>query len=181
MTTDRILWLDLETTGLDPLNEDILEIGLVVSDGLGDIIDERSFIVNPWLFEPGDLAPEVAVMHEESGLLADIGSHGVPLEAAEARAHAFLDAYFGIDWKQGITVGGSGIDRFDLPFLAEHLPELRRRFHFRTLDVSSMKELMRRHGLPIPPVSTAHRAVADATWALEVARRGIALMQGAVA
>ena len=181
MTTDRILWLDLETTGLIPFDEDILEIGFVISDGLGDVIDERSFIIKPWLFRPDDLEPDVCRMHEESGLLADIETHGVPIDAAIARAQAYLDANFGIDYTQQITVGGSGIDRFDLPFLAEHAPDLHRRLHFRTLVVSSMLELLRRHGLPIPPVSTAHRAVADATWALEVARRGIALMQGAVA
>jgi oligoribonuclease len=172
MPTTRLLWLDLETTGLNPADDDILEIGLVVTDGLRDVLDERSIVIKPWLFEPADLEPDVCRMHEQSGLLDAIETHGVPLDAGIARAQAYLDCYFGIDWRQTITVGGSGIDRFDIPFLNVHAPDLARRFYYGTLDTSGIKRISRLAGRELTGGANGagHRAVADALDSFRMAQ-----------
>lgn len=169
--SERILWLDLETTGLRFGEDVVLEVGMAVSEGLGDVIDTLSCPVLPALTGLA-MPPVVRVMHEESGLLDDIEAFGVTVLDARYRVQRFLDKHFGTSVGD-ITAGGSGIDRFDVPFLRawQVWRPITNRFHFRTIDTSAMRELMRRAGVPTPDNSdVAHRALPDALWSHSVAQ-----------
>jgi len=171
----RILWLDLETTGLDPNKDTILEYGLLVTEGLDTEVDSLSIPVHPHGFNPFALDDVVYAMHSESGLLDAMRAEGLRPMSAVAAVGGFLDTHFDFD-ATDIVVGGSGIDRFDVPMLRSNSPALAGRFHWRTLDVSGLKQVMGMAGVPIPPVETQHRAVDDARWAFHVAQRGASLL-----
>lgn len=173
MTDDKILWLDLETTGVGD-DAQILEIGLAVSEGLDEVVATWSAGVRPAGFNPYDLEPEVFSMHLESGLLQRLYHDSSTIERAVDAAMRFIRDNFGIS-AYDVTVGGSGIDRFDLPLMRRHqiwgrLPE---RFHWRTLDVSSTKSLLKRAGIEPVSGNVGHRALDDAIWAFRVAQQAV--------
>ena len=70
----HLLWLDLETTGLNPEKDLILEIGLVATEGLDRILDSTSIVIDHGAVH---LTPTVLDMHLDNGLLKDIGTRGV--------------------------------------------------------------------------------------------------------
>jgi oligoribonuclease len=202
----RTLWIDLETTGIEPETEQILEIGLVAADTDLSVIASRSIVIRPLIWPVMD--DLVTEMHTRNGLLDDIDRRGVTQAEAEDQANHFADLWIsGVD--PVIHGGGSGIERFDLPFLRQHTPSFGERFHYRSVDVSGLKILMQ-HGAGITserfydrrategrfdggdkdhPVEVildsqgldvAHRGVADALDALFIARTASELIrQGA--
>lgn len=171
----RLLWLDLETTGLNPERDLILEIGLVVTEGLDNIIDSTSIVIDHGAVH---MPPEVLNMHLGNGLLQDIGTRGLTAYEAYADAVGVLDSWLPGD--KPIIVGGSGIDRFDLPFLraaAEPLCWLPERFYYGTLDTSGLKRLAKLAGHDIAGRGGAtHRAVEDATDSFHLAQRFAAML-----
>ena len=166
----HLLWLDLETTGLDKDNDLILEIGLVVTEGLDRVMDEESIVIDHGAVH---LHPDVLNMHLENGLLQDIGKRGVTPAEAYAKAIQFLDGWFP-NHDEPIIVGGSGIDRFDIPFIqaaAWPLSSLTDRFYYGTLDTSGLKRIAKMAGHDIAGRGGAtHRAVEDATDSFHLAR-----------
>ena len=166
----RLLWLDLETTGLDPLKDLILEIGFVVTEGLDRIMDSESIVIDHGAVH---LHPDVLNMHLENGLLQDIGKRGVTPAEAHVQATRFIDGWFP-NHDEPIIVGGSGIDRFDLPFIraaAWPLSSMSDGFHYGTLDTSGLKRLAKMAGHDIAGRGGAtHRAVEDATDSFKLAR-----------
>lgn len=177
---DRILWLDLETTGTDPAKDECIEIGLLVTDGLDSEVAEFSAPIKPYTRSNPILWPQVVLdMHVASGLISELPTAKFAGGVA-GPVHLFLDEHF-VPGDGVITVGGSGIDRFDIPFLREarELRSIADRFHFRTLDVSSTKRLMVMAGAEVPPEGRAHRALDDARWAFHVAQAAAALLDGA--
>lgn len=156
---DYMVWLDLETTGLNPLEHRILELGLVVSDVNLNILATKA-----WVIRQGTphIADEfVREMHTRSGLLAELGSpSSTPIMEVEREA---------IDWlrEQGIDKGkypmcGSSI-QFDRKFTGLHLPTLDAFFHYRNIDVSTLKELLPLWFTfpPAPMPNKDHRTVSD--------------------
>lgn len=175
--SDRILWLDLETDGVDVATCSILEVGLVVTEGIaGEEIDSFAVQILEEGLNPLAWPDEVFNMHLGSGLLRDIRTQGVGPGRASNTVRNFVEANF--DDSEEITFGGSGIDRFDLPILRGNTrwAWLADRAHFRTVDVSSMKHLMRSCGLDVQPgrPQPGHRAVDDARWAWDIAARATA-------
>lgn len=172
----NILWLDLETTGLNPEKDLILEIGLVVTEGLDRILDTTSIVIDHGAIH---MPPEVLNMHLESGLLQDIGKRGVTASEAYVAAVRFLDARFMAD--DPIVVGGSGIDRFDIPFIkaaAFPLDGIADRFYYGTLDTSGLKRIAKMAGHDIAGRGGAtHRAVEDATDSFHLAQTFAKLLQ----
>lgn len=166
----NILWLDLETTGLNPEKDLILEIGLVATEGLDRILDSTSIVIDHGAVH---LTPTVLGMHLDNGLLKDIGTRGVKVPEAYAQAITFLDTWFGSD-AESYTVGGSGIDRFDIPFLKaapEPLCWLPESFYYGTLDTSGLKRILKTAGITLEARGGAtHRAVADAEDSFRLAQ-----------
>lgn len=167
-----IIWVDTETTGLDPERGELLEVALAVTDD--DLVEvaATATVVQPiaplgvsaWVEH---LDPIIREMHGKSGLFDDITvARGVSLREAEAHISTWVgvvacDQKFALSKTQlaGSTVG------FDRAWLRRHMPALESLFHYRSIDVSSLTELAARWAPAVyegrPKAASAHRALAD--------------------
>ncbi len=159
---DRLVWIDLEMTGLDVRRHVIVEIAVLVTGadlvGLDDGID---LVVHQPPEALAEMDDYVTNMHTRSGLLPEIEASTVTLADAGAAA---LDYVRGHVAEATAPVCGNSIG-VDRRFLDRQLPELDKFLHYRSIDVSSFKELCRRW-YPVvykgrPGKSETHRALAD--------------------
>lgn len=158
---DNLIWIDLEMTGLDTGADTIIEIATVVTDSQLQVLAEGPVFA---IATPDAVLARMdewnTRQHGASGLVDRIRSSGVPMGEAEAQTLAFLR-----QWVPGgiSPMCGNSICQ-DRRFLARQMPQLERYFHYRNLDVSTVKELSRRW---TPSVSArftkaaAHLALAD--------------------
>lgn len=140
--TDRLVWIDLEMTGLDPAHDEIVEIAAIVTDAeLTELDAGISLVVRPPDLSILEGMEEVVVrMHTESGLLDDIPS-GITLADAGAEVLAYVRGH--VSEPRRAPLAGSSV-YVDRGFLARYLPELDEYMHYRLIDVSTIKELARR-------------------------------------
>jgi oligoribonuclease len=158
-----LVWMDLEMTGLDPARDVIVEIATLVTDDDLEIVAEGPDLV---VHQPEErlagMEPVVVDMHTKSGLLAAIRASTVTLEEAGAQTLAFIKQWAPEPRTVPLCGNSIGMDR---RFLASYLPEIERWLHYRSVDVSSVKELVRRWypGLrnELPRKENAHRALDD--------------------
>lgn len=138
---DNLIWIDLEMTGLDTVNDVIIEIATLVTDkdlnilAEGPVIaihqdDTRLAAMDEWN----------QTQHGNSGLIARVKASEYDEAAAQALTLEFLEAY--VPAKASPMAGNSICQ--DRRFLARCMPELEAYFHYRNLDVSTLKELARR-------------------------------------
>ena len=160
---DRLVWIDLEMTGLDPTTDEIVEIAAIVTDGeLTELDSGISLVVRPPDLAILDGMDEVVVrMHTESSLLEDIPG-GVPLAEAGDAVLAYVRRH--VAEARRAPLAGSSV-YVDRGFLARYLPELDEYLHYRLVDVSTIKELARRWYprtyFNAPAKTGGHRALAD--------------------
>ena len=137
----RLVWIDLEMTGLDSDTDSILEIATIVTDSQLNVLAE-----GPELAIAHPLARLEAMdewnrtQHGKSGLWQRVLDSDVDLAAAEARTLAFLEEWVPAN---SSPMCGNSICQ-DRRFLYRLMPRLERHFHYRNLDVSTVKELARR-------------------------------------
>ncbi|WP_374318785.1 oligoribonuclease [Pseudoxanthomonas kaohsiungensis] len=167
---DRLIWIDLEMTGLDTGNDSILEIATVVTDSQLRVLAE-----GPELAIAHPLAALEAMdewnrnQHRKSGLWQRVLDSEVSLAQAEARTVAFLNEW--VPAKASPMCGNSICQ--DRRFLHRLMPRLEQYFHYRNLDVSTLKELARRWA---PDVlagvgkQAAHTALSDVHDSIEELR-----------
>jgi oligoribonuclease len=160
---DRLVWIDLEMTGLDPAHDEIVEIAAIVTDAeLNELDAGISLVVCPPDLTILDGMEDIVVrMHTESGLLADIPS-GVTLADAGSAVLAYVKGH--VTEPRRAPLAGSSV-YVDRGFLSRHLPELDDHMHYRLIDVSTIKELARRwyprSYFNAPAKTGGHRALAD--------------------
>ncbi len=158
-----LVWMDLEMTGLDHTSDVIVEIATLVTDDDLNIVAEGPDLV---VHQPDDVLakmdPFVVGMHTSSGLLDKIKSSTITLDEAGAATLAFIREHAPVARTVPLCGNSIGTDR---RFLAAYLPEIEEHLHYRSVDVSSLKELVRRWH---PDVLTqrgwkqgAHRALDD--------------------
>jgi oligoribonuclease len=155
--------MDLEMTGLDPVRHVIVEIAtLLTDDELRPIAEGPDIVVHATSDELMQMDDVVRSMHSRSGLLAAIEMSPVSLADAGLQTLEFLRAHIGEPRSVPLCGNSIGTDR---RFLAAHLPEVEEFLHYRSIDVSSVKELCRRwypDALNRAPVKTeTHRALDD--------------------
>ena len=137
-----LVWLDLEMTGLEPDRHVIVEIATLVTDDELDIIAEGPDLVIGQPPEAMATMDEfVRRMHTSSGLLPLIAASPVTLEEAGAATMAFVREH--VPEPRTVPLCGNSIGT-DRRFLARYLPELEEYLHYRSVDVSTVKELARR-------------------------------------
>jgi oligoribonuclease len=158
---DNLIWIDLEMTGLDPLNDSILEIATVVTDRHLNVLAEGPELAIHHTQERLEAMDDWnRTQHRKSGLWQRVVDSNFDLETAEQRTMAFLARHVAPGRS---PICGNSICQ-DRRFLARCMPQLERYFHYRNLDVSTIKELCRRWA---PELSSgfrkesAHTALSD--------------------
>ncbi|WP_058834596.1 oligoribonuclease [Luteimonas abyssi] len=137
----RLIWIDLEMTGLDTYRDEILEIATVVTDADLKILAEGpAFAIAQPLDRLEGMDEWNRTQHGRSGLWRRVLEEGVSLAEAEAKTLDFLS-----EWvpERASPMCGNSICQ-DRRFLHRQMPALERYFHYRNLDVSTVKELARR-------------------------------------
>lgn len=155
--------MDLEMTGLEPSRDVIVEIATLITDDDLEIIAEGPDLV---IHQPEEILATmdavVVDMHTRSGLLDAIRSSTVTLADAGAATLEFLTAH--VPAARSVPLAGSSIGT-DRRFLARYLPEIENFLHYRSVDVSSVKELVKRWYPDIdsarPRTGGQHRALDD--------------------
>ena len=155
--------MDLEMTGLDPATEVIVEIAtLITDDDLNVIAEGPDLVINQPEAVLSTMDPVVVEMHTKSGLLTAIRASTVTLEQAGTATLEFIKQH--VVEPRTIPLCGNSIGT-DRRFLARYLPEIENHLHYRSVDVSTIKELVKRWypGIEItrPTKSGAHRALDD--------------------
>ena len=155
--------MDLEMTGLDPAVHTIVEIAtLVTDDDLTVIAEGPDLVIHQDEEALAGMEKIVVDMHTHSGLLDEIRASTMTLEQAGAETLAFIKAH--IPQARTVPLCGNSIG-MDRRFLAAYLPEIEEYLHYRSVDVSTIKELARRwypEALSAAPrKATAHRALDD--------------------
>jgi len=157
-----LAWMDLEMTGLDPARNVIVEIATLITDDELEIVAEGpDLVINPGAGALTHMDKVVRSMHTKSGLLEAIESSTVSLEDAGAATLAFLKEHVA---ERSVPLCGNSIGT-DRRFLAAHLPDIEHWLHYRSVDVSTVKELARRWYpdavAAAPPKAGGHRALDD--------------------
>src|SRR5271154_2388726 len=158
-----LAWIDLEMTGLDPARHTIVEIACLVTDDDLQLVEEGpDLVVHASAEQLANMDDFVRTMHTKSGLLTAMEESTLTLADAGAQTLAFLKSHIPEARKVPLAGNSIGTDR---RFLATELPEIEDFLHYRSVDVSTIKELCRRW---LPEVSKAspekkggHRALQD--------------------
>ena len=160
MTSDKLIWIDLEMTGLDHEENVIIEIATLVTDSQLNIIAEGP---NLAIFQPEDELEKMdewnVTHHTENGLIDAVRESELSTATAEIRTLEFLREH--CEPGQSLLCGNTiGQDR---RFLRAHMPDLQEFCHYRSIDVTSVKELSTRwypHAKQFNK-PTGHRALDD--------------------
>jgi oligoribonuclease len=138
---NRLIWLDMEMSGLDPDLNRVLEVAMVVTDSALNTVVELPVLV---VHQPDDVLDTMddwnKSTHTRSGLIAKVKASTLDEAAVEAQFLTLLEQYVP---KGASPMCGNSICQ-DRRFMARHLPRLETFFHYRNLDVSTLKELVKR-------------------------------------
>src|ERR1700744_3506053 len=155
--------MDLEMTGLEPLRHVIVEIAtLITDDHLNIVAEGPDLVIHATSDQLAEMGPFVTEMHTKSGLLPAIMSSTVTVAEAQTQTLEFLKQHIPEPGSVPLCGNSIGTDR---RFLQEYMPELEAYFHYRNVDVSTIKELARRWNPAVlealPEKETTHRALDD--------------------
>jgi oligoribonuclease len=140
-TDQRLIWIDLEMTGLDPEVDVVIEIATIVTDAELNVIAEGPVIAIQQSAETMANMNEWCIkQHGSSGLTQRVLESTISCAEAERLTLTFLQQHVpaGVSPICGNSVGQ------DRRFLVRYMPQLEAFFHYRTIDVSTLKELARR-------------------------------------
>jgi oligoribonuclease len=161
-SSDRLVWIDCEMTGLDLGVDELVEVAVVVTDfDLVPVDPGFSIVINPDKTALDNMSDFVRQMHTDSGLIEQI-PHGVTLAEAEFEVLEYILRFVPTGGQAPLAGNTIGTDR---AFLAKYMPRIDNHLHYRSIDVSSIKELARRWFPRIyfnaPQKAGGHRALAD--------------------
>ncbi|AEX49303.1 oligoribonuclease [Corynebacterium diphtheriae] len=160
---DRLVWIDLEMTGLELDRHVIVEVAALITDADLNIIGEGvDLVVHATPEQLAEMDDFVTTMHTSSGLLEEIKASTVSLQEAEDAVLALIAQH--CDPEHPAPLAGNSIAT-DRSFIRAQMPRLDKALHYRMVDVSSLKELSRRWAPRVyfnqPDKGMAHRALAD--------------------
>lgn len=164
---NHLVWLDMEMTGLDPERERIIEMAMIITDNNLETVAESPV----WVVHQPE--PVLDAMdewnkntHGKSGLIERVRASTLDEAAVEAAALAFLQLYIP---KRISPMCGNSIGQ-DRRFMVRYMPALEGWFHYRNVDVSTLKELCRRWKPDVAKgfeKESAHTALADIRESIE--------------
>lgn len=157
----NLIWVDMEMTGLSPEDDRVIEIATVVTDSeLNTLAEGPVLAIHQSEDVLGAMDEWNTTQHAKSGLVERVRATGLDEVAAARRVLAFLETWVPAG---ASPMCGNSICQ-DRRFMARHLPELERFFHYRNLDVSAIKILVQRWRPDIAAglnKGAAHRALDD--------------------
>ena len=158
----HLVWVDCEMTGLDTAKDVLVEIAVLVTDSDLNIIGEGvDLVIKASAEQIAVMNDFVTKMHTESGLINEI-PNGVQVSEAEELILKYLDSAGVVPGKSPIAGNSVYVDRI---FINRDMPKLSEYLHYRTVDVSSIKELTRRWFPRVyfnsPAKTGNHRALGD--------------------
>ncbi|MCC6715731.1 MAG: oligoribonuclease [Gammaproteobacteria bacterium] len=169
VSAENLIWIDLEMTGLNPDADHIIEIATVVTDPRLDIVAEGPVLA----IHQGDAVLAAmdewnTTQHARSGLVARVRASTITTEQAEEQTMAFLARF--VPARTSPMCGNSICQ--DRRFLFRLMPRLEKFFHYRNLDVSTVKELVRRWApnVPLYEKNSSHLALNDIRDSIEELR-----------
>ena len=137
----RLVWLDMEMSGLDPETERVLEVAVVVTESDLTVVAEGPVLA---IHQPDEILNAMdewnTTTHARTGLTERVRASTITEAEAEQQLIAFLSQYVN---KGTSPLCGNTVSK-DRRFMFKYMPEFERFFHYRTLDVSTLKELARR-------------------------------------
>jgi oligoribonuclease len=138
---NNLIWLDMEMTGLDPDRDRVIELAMIVTDARLETLAESPV----WTVHQSDAVLDAMddwnkKTHGRSGLIERVRASTTDEAAVAAEAMAFITEWVG---KRVSPMCGNSICQ-DRRFMARYMPQLEEYFHYRNLDVSTLKELCRR-------------------------------------
>src|ERR1041384_4589009 len=161
--SDVLVWLDMEMTGLDPERERIIEIATILTDGqLAEIAVGPELVIR----QPDEILAAMddwdTKHHGASGVTQRGRQAQITHADAQAQTIAFIDAH--VSPRERPVLAGNSIHQ-DRRFIRRYMPALEKRLHYRMVDVSTIKELVRRWYRQVsasqPPKRDPHRALDD--------------------
>jgi oligoribonuclease len=163
-----LVWIDLEMTGLNPNIDTILEIAVVITDNNLNVIARGPDLI---IYQQEEtllgMHEEVKALHHASGLYSKVLQSTTSLKQAEEQVLDFVGQY--CTPKTALLCGNSVW--MDKAFLSAHMRQLNDFFHYRIIDVSTLKELARRwyphEKLEVTTKSKNHRALEDVLESIE--------------
>ena len=158
----NLIWIDCEMTGLDLEKDVLVEIAVLVTDSELNVIGEGiDLVIAATPEQLAGMNEFVTQMHTNSGLINEIPS-GISVSAAEDLIIKYLESASTIAGKSPLAGNSVSVDR---SFIARDMPRLNDYLHYRTIDVSSVKELARRWNAKVyfnsPAKVGNHRALGD--------------------
>jgi oligoribonuclease len=164
---DNLVWIDLEMTGLDPFRDHVIEIATIVTDSALKVLAVGPVIpIHRSESELARMDEWNRTTHGASGLLDRVRASTIRATDAEAQTLAFLEKHA----QSGASpMCGNSICQ-DRRFLAREMPALEKFFHYRNLDVSTVKELARRWAPEVlagVQKSSTHSALDDVRESIE--------------
>ena len=158
-----LVWMDLEMTGLEPERHVIVEIATIITeDDLTIVSEGPDLVIHAEEAQLTEMDDFVADMHTRSGLLGLIRGSSISLEDATKQTLDFIKQH--IKKPRVVPLCGNSIGT-DRRFLAAYMPEIENYLHYRSVDVSTIKELARRWNLEVlkgvPQKQPSHRALDD--------------------
>jgi oligoribonuclease len=164
----HLIWIDCEMTGLSLERDVLVEIAVLVTDSELNVIGEGiDLVIQATPEQVAGMDEFVTQMHTTSGLITQIPD-GISVVAAEDAILAYLEASATIAGKSPLAGNSVSVDR---NFIARDMPRLNEYLHYRTIDVSSIKELARRWYPKIyfaaPAKTGNHRALGDIQDSIE--------------
>jgi oligoribonuclease len=159
---DRLVWVDCEMTGLSVVDDALVEIAVLVTDGELNVLGEGvDVVIRPPAEAVAQMRDVVRDMHTSSGLL-DVLDGGTTLEDAQDQVMAYVTAWVPEPGRAPLAGSTVGTDR---GFIARDMPAFDTHLHYRVVDVSSVKELVKRWYPRVhfnsPAKHGGHRAMAD--------------------
>jgi oligoribonuclease len=161
-SADRLVWIDCEMTGLDITTDELVEVAVVITDyDLNPIDPGFSVVIKPDASALENMNDFVRAMHTKSGLIDEIPS-GVTLADAEYAVLEYILRFVPVGQTAPLAGNTIGTDR---AFINKFMPRVDAHLHYRSVDVSSIKELAKRWFprayFNAPSKDGGHRALAD--------------------
>lgn len=160
--SEKIVWIDCEMTGLDLVNDALIEVAVLITDSELNIVDEGiQVVIKPEAAALAQMNDFVRNMHQVSGLLAEL-DEGIDMASAQNIVMEYIRKH--VPEPNKALLGGNSVGT-DKNFLARDMPEIIEHLHYRIIDVSTLKELSRRWytkaHYAAPAKTGNHRALGD--------------------